>query len=421
MRLVAGCCIIESYNMFCWYVFTVTCFPIFFGKQDAVHPSVLFHFEKCLIFFHSLHIHPSEMARKPQNSPEIHPRNRCFWWHNNDVLQGLRMKRKTALHCRMLENPWRHGDQRVNQHQDQDPKIPPWQGEGSDSFVFGPLFLLHKEMFWMILTWFGFVGVDVAYHISNWIEWRVNVVFLVESWYISWFKKLSLFICGYTLYLPRNSWKFLRRQFDLWWLQVGFDAIQITLFDIVIDVSCCITLKPQLVAVSVSAQRHSLKANIQNAPRKRGFRWSISRDLCLSPMIFISSYEESMFALSRHRTSSTGESKSTEDWISSFCLNENYWPYLLHLFVAPTVIIVLCFFQRILGQDEMPLVQAHIKKRQGVSILFHWSDVHLRPGPGRMMGLDYGNSLYSYLEYSLSVFSLPKLKHQKRCFWFFWF
>ena len=256
-----------------------------------------------------------------------------------------------------------------------------------------PLFLVlcfccTRRCFGWFLTWFGFVGVDVAYHISNWIEWRVNVVFLVESCYISWFKKLSLFICGYTLYLLRNSWKFLRRQFVLWWLQVGFDAIQITLFDIVIDVSCCITLKPQLVAVSVSAQRHSVKDNIQNAPRKRGFRWSISRDLCLSPMIFISSYEESMFALSRHRTSSTGESKSTEDWISSFCLNENYclicFICLLHLWIVTFFV----FFQRILGQDEMPLVQAHIKKRQGVSILFHWSDAHLRPGPGRMMGLD---------------------------------
>ena len=30
------------------------CFPIFFGKQDAVHPSAaFFHFEKCLIFSQS--------------------------------------------------------------------------------------------------------------------------------------------------------------------------------------------------------------------------------------------------------------------------------------------------------------------------------------------------------------------------------
>ena len=42
-------------------------------------------------------------------------------------------------------------------------------------------------------------------------------------------------------------------------------------------------------------------------------------------------------------------------------------------------------------------------------LLFHWSDVHLRPeGPND--GVRWGTP-DSYLEYSLSVFSLPKLKH----------
>lgn len=167
-------------------------------------------------------------------------------------------------------------------------------------------------------------------------------------------------------------------------------------------------------------------------------------------MIF-TSYEESMFALFRHRTSSTGESKSTEDWISSFFLNENYWPYLIHWFVAPNSDI-FCFFRESLDRmrclscrrtsknaREFPSFSrisylAEVERKEDLTcpmfgtkvsninspigtchfiphnfLLFHWSDVHLRPeGPND--GVRWGTP-DSYLEYSLSVFSLPKLKH----------
>lgn len=189
------CCIIESFNMFCWYVFAVTCFPIFFGKHDAVHPSVTLSLRKVLDFFHSLHINPSEMARKPQIRPKFILEIVAFddttsltagCW---GTLDATETKESISTKTRI---------QRF--HHDKVREVTP---------LFLVLcFCCTRRCFGWFLTWFGFVGVDVAYHISNWIEWRVNVVFLLESCYISWFKKLFLFICGYTLYLLRNSWKF---------------------------------------------------------------------------------------------------------------------------------------------------------------------------------------------------------------------
>ena len=85
-----------------------------------------------------------------------------------------------------------------------------------------------------------------------------------------------------------------------------------------------------------------------------------------------------MFALFRHRTSSTGESKSTEDWISCcLCLNKKLLTLVARLadlgnltwdHVGPVNSdIHFLFFLRAehFGQDEMPLLQAHIKKMPG--------------------------------------------------------
>ena len=181
------------------YLYTVTCFPIFFGKQDAVYPSVLIHLEKCLIFFTTFTSISLKWQEESLRIPRNSSRNRLLLMTRQRCTLGS-LKRKTAWR-RMLENPWRHGDQRVNQHQDQDPKIPPWQGEGSDSFVFGPLFLLQKEMFWMIfdMIWIRWSWCSLSYFQLNRMEGKrciscgklihfmIQETFLIHLWIYSVF------------------------------------------------------------------------------------------------------------------------------------------------------------------------------------------------------------------------------------------
>lgn len=200
--LVTDCCIIESYNMFCWYVFTVTCFPDFFGKHEAVHPRNASEFPEIhleIVAFYDTTTIEKHRSRLQDVGEPLTPRR-------PKSQSAPRPGSKDSTMTRWGKNATPPGPQKVGF----------WKGSPIISrksrFVkyhsLAKLFLLHKEMFWMIWIPWSWCSLFP-------IEWRVNVGFLVESWYISWFKKLSLFICGYILYLLRNYWKFLGRQFDL--------------------------------------------------------------------------------------------------------------------------------------------------------------------------------------------------------------